>query len=513
MQDTNLTKRIFLATFISMLFFVAYSYFIVPPAQATADINKTKESAPSVEKKENQIAPKVTQTKQSVLTVITSDTFIMKIDELGRISSFVLQNAIFDKEEGKHLELLGKTLPKPLEIRFSDTKLNTAAFNTKMQTDKPEVTLKETPVVVTFTQDLGELQLTKVLTVRKDGSYQVDVSLSKEASYFISNGFRPNVEVNMYTNHGVLVKSVDGTIDIMEDGEGENKTYENATIASSMDQYYATLFYAPQGFKVIQSVDQNKNPILFVEGKKEFSVLGYIGPKYVSVFKALHPELEDAIDYGIMTFMAKPLFIVLKWAHGFVGSWGVAIIILTILIKILLFPLSYKGMVSMYKLKELAPKLREIQKKYKGDPQKLQMNMMKLYKENGANPLGGCLPILLQVPFFFAIYKLLMSSTEIKGADFLWISDIGLMDPYYILPILMGVSMFIQQSITPSNFQDPVQEKIFKFMPVIFIFFFITFPAGLVLYWTINNVLQIGQQFIINKVLKVREEAKKAIKK
>jgi YidC/Oxa1 family membrane protein insertase len=196
------------------------------------------------------------------------------------------------------------------------------------------------------------------------------------------------------------------------------------------------------------------------------------------------------------------MFTALEWIEASVGNWGWAIVILTILIRVILFPLTFKGMVSMSKLKDLAPKLTELREKYKGDPQKLNVHMMDLYKKHGANPLGGCLPLILQIPVFFAIYRVLLNAIELKGAPWiLWIHDLSLMDQYYVLPLLMGATMFLQQRITPTNFTDPLQEKIFKYLPVVFTFFFLAFPAGLTLYWFVNNLLSIGQQYAVNTIL------------
>jgi YidC/Oxa1 family membrane protein insertase len=188
------------------------------------------------------------------------------------------------------------------------------------------------------------------------------------------------------------------------------------------------------------------------------------------------------------------------WLHSLLGNWGWAIVALTLVIRLLMYPLTYKGMVSMQKLKEVAPKVKELQAKYKGDPQRMNAAVMDLYKKNGANPLGGCLPLLLQIPVFFAIYRVLLNAVELQGAEWiLWIDDLSKMDSFFVLPILMGATMYYQQRITPSNFTDPMQEKVFRFLPIIFTFFFITFPSGLVLYWFINNLFSIAQQFFVNK--------------
>ena len=216
------------------------------------------------------------------------------------------------------------------------------------------------------------------------------------------------------------------------------------------------------------------------------------------------------IEYGWFTFLAKPMFVFLQYIHDIVGNWGWTIVVLTLIVKLILYPLSYKGMVSMQKLKDLAPKIKEIQEKYKGDPQKSSMHMMELYKKHGANPMGGCLPILLQIPIFFAIYRVLLNAIELKGAEWiLWIHDLALMDPYFVLPILMGATMFLQQKITPNTIQDETQRKMFQFLPVIFTFFFLWFPAGLTLYWFINNLFTVGQQYYINKIFEKQKSLKK----
>jgi YidC/Oxa1 family membrane protein insertase len=199
--------------------------------------------------------------------------------------------------------------------------------------------------------------------------------------------------------------------------------------------------------------------------------------------------------------------------HGIFGNWGWAIVAMTIIVRLVLYPLTYKGMVSMNKLKELAPKVKELQKKYGDDKQKLNMHMMELYKKHGANPMGGCLPILLQIPVFFAVYRVLQNAIELKGAAWIfWVQDLAIKDPYFILPVLMGITMFLHQRITPTTFTDPMQEKIMKFLPLIFTFFFVTFPAGLTLYWFTNNLASIVQQFYVNKLFAKKHEEQKVEK-
>lgn len=248
----------------------------------------------------------------------------------------------------------------------------------------------------------------------------------------------------------------------------------------------------------------------YVRANGESVLQGYIGPKDFKILESINPSLSDVVEYGIITFFARWVFWLLAWLYDVCGNWGWAIVLLTIIVRIVLYPLSYKGMVSMQKLKDLAPKMKEIQERYKGDPQKLQMHMMELYKKHGANPLGGCLPLLLQIPVFFAIYRVLYNAIELKNSEWiLWINDLSAIDPYFVLPVLMGVSMYVSQRLTPSNFTDPMQEKIFKMLPWFFMIFFIIFPfpAGLVLYWTVNNIFSIIQQISINAMLERKKQA------
>ncbi|MDP1673416.1 MAG: membrane protein insertase YidC [Burkholderiales bacterium] len=227
----------------------------------------------------------------------------------------------------------------------------------------------------------------------------------------------------------------------------------------------------------------------------------YAGPQEQEKLAALSKGLELAVDYGWLTVIAAPLFWVLQWIHGWAGNWGVAIIILTILIKLIFYPLSEASYRSMAKMRVVAPKMQRLKEQYGNDRQRMQQAMMELYKTEKINPLGGCLPILVQIPVFIALYWVLLASVEMRQAPFaLWINDLSVPDPWYILPILMGATMIIQTRLNPVP-PDPVQAKVMKIMPIAFSIFFFFFPAGLVLYWLVNNILSIAQQWHINGVL------------
>lgn len=225
----------------------------------------------------------------------------------------------------------------------------------------------------------------------------------------------------------------------------------------------------------------------------------YAGPKEYDRLKQLNTGLEHIIDFGWFAFIAMPLFWVLKFVYKYLGNYGWAIILVTIAVRIPFIPILNKSQQSMKKLQKVQPLMNEIKEKYKKDPQRMQKEMMELYKKHKVNPVGGCLPMLLQIPVFIALYNVLGKAIELRGAPFaLWITDLAAKDPYYVLPITMGVTMVIQQKMTPST-MDPTQAKIMMFMPIIFTFMFLSFPSGLVLYWLVNNVLGIIQQYFVNK--------------
>jgi YidC/Oxa1 family membrane protein insertase len=230
----------------------------------------------------------------------------------------------------------------------------------------------------------------------------------------------------------------------------------------------------------------------------------FIGPKQFDVLQSVDPELVRAIWFGVFAFLAVPLLTALKWVYAFVGNYGWAIIILTILLNLAIFPLRHKSLVSMRKMQALQPQLKAIQDRYAGlkmtDPgrQKMQTEIMGLYKEKGVNPASGCLPMLLMMPLLFAFYSLLSQAIELRGADFgWWIKDLSEHDPLYITPVLMGLTMFWQQKVTPST-ADPAQQRIMMMMPLMFGFMFLWAPSGLVLYWFVGNLFAIGQQYFTN---------------
>ncbi|MDP5008830.1 MAG: membrane protein insertase YidC, partial [Glaciimonas sp.] len=225
----------------------------------------------------------------------------------------------------------------------------------------------------------------------------------------------------------------------------------------------------------------------------------FSGPEETSALEALAPGLDLVKDYGMLTIIAKPIFWLMTQIHNVVGNWGWTIIILTIFIKLLFFPLSAASYRSMAKMKKVTPKMTAIRERFKDKPQEMNKEMMQLYKTEKINPIGGCLPIVIQIPVFISLYWVLLASVEMRNAPWLgWIHDLAAPDPFYILPVIMAVSMFIQTKLNPPP-PDPMQAKVMLFMPLIFSVMFFFFPSGLVLYWITNNVLSIAQQWVITK--------------
>ncbi len=253
----------------------------------------------------------------------------------------------------------------------------------------------------------------------------------------------------------------------------------------------------------------NERYILGMTGKEvsiapgeshDFPATLYVGPKDQDRLAQIEPNLRLTVDYGMLSFIAQPLFWLLQTIHTFVGNWGWAIVILTFLIKLAFYPLSAASYRSMANMRKLAPKFQAIRERYGDDRQRMTQATMELYKKEKINPMSGCWPMLVQIPVFIALYWVLLESVELRQAEFiLWIKDLSAKDPYYILPLLMGASMYVQQKLSHNPSIDPMQQKILQFLPIVFTLFFMLFPAGLVLYWVVNNILSILQQWYITR--------------
>jgi len=528
-------QRLLVAVLLSVVFFVIYTAIFPakqPELAQDASQNKTIEQKSDKQTQtttsnisnSSMAGHEISDLEQTVskdlstLVTVTNKNFILKIDTLGRISSKILLEDKFNSKEDTHAQMISPNGTKPLFVRFLDINTNAEAMKTAYTTSISSVNLDDKAQTITLTQKLPDLTLTKDITFYADGHYDVQVSLSEDKRYFIYLGQRPivNETEQMMAAVGAMVYSDDEILTIIEDGDAEGrKTFSGVELIAAFDQYNATIMYGfSKDTNIIIERDSDDNPVAYFGALQNMGFSGYIGPKEYQTLKNIKPILTNAVEYGWFTFASKPLFALLSWLHGIFGNWGWSVIALTFIIRAVLYPLTYKGMVSMQKMKNISPQVKAVQAKYKGDPQRMNAAVMDLYKKHGANPLGGCLPMLLQIPVFFAIYRVLLNAVELQGAPWIfWIQDLSRMDSTYVLPILMGASMYYQQKLTPSNFTDPMQEKVFKFLPVIFTFFFVTFPSGLVLYWFINNLFSIAQQFVVNQQFKNAKDAEIAAHK
>jgi YidC/Oxa1 family membrane protein insertase len=310
-------------------------------------------------------------------------------------------------------------------------------------------------------------------------------------------------------------KSTDLKVEDREDSHFA-ATATNGWIAS-LQHHFVTAVVPPAGEAVkYQLLVQNSQYLLSAtepmqpipaSGARQWSEKLFVGPKLQSQLTVTGPHLERTADYGKLTVIAQPLFTVLNWVHGLVGNWGWSIIIVTALIKLIFFPLSQASGRSMAKMRAVGPRMKQIQDTYKDDRAKLGQAMMELYKKEKINPLAGCLPMIVQIPFFISFYWVLLESVEMRQAPFmLWVNDLSARDPYFILPLLMGGAMYGQFKLNPAP-PDPMQAKVMQFMPLVMTVMMAWFPSGLVLYWLTNTALSIAQQLRINQV--VEAEAKK----
>ena len=304
-----------------------------------------------------------------------------------------------------------------------------------------------------------------------------------------------------------------------DDAEEQPVTFSDTSFAGQMDKYFIhavkTADEKPFDGRLTalkSSLDGNEllvpkftyvdEPVQLAnnqEYSRKFQI--YAGPKIETEMEAFHYELRNAMDLGWFEILARPLLSLLRWLQSYVVNWGVAIILLTIIVRSAMLPLAFKGMTSMRKMQALSPKINKLREKYKGNKERMNQEIMKFYSQHKVNPMGGCLPMALQIPIFIALYQALLPAIELRHTPFfLWWSDLSAADYTMVLPLLMGVTMFAQQSLTPVPAMDPTQAKIMKWMPVMMVLFFLNMPSGLVLYWVVSNVISVGQQLIFNKV-------------
>jgi YidC/Oxa1 family membrane protein insertase len=511
-------NRTLLAIVLSVFVLIASQYFLAkqepPVRQAKPPVEKKEEAAKAVA----PLVPETTPAEEKEIRV-DSDLYTAIFSSMGGTVKYWEVKKYKDKI-GKDVILLSKPGPMPALGIGSNTNFDLARINFGVSGGdlKLDENMKTGSIVFEYAKDGISIRRTYTFY---NGSYKVD--LTDEAAglpeYWITLGSSFGIFDNAagYTHVGpALLKGT--TLEELKPGNlKEPKMFkDDLRWIAQEDKYFFSAIVPVSKVEATRAWTYENTPLIAFKGTPgENKFIIYAGPKDHDNLAKLNLGLEHIIDFGFFSIIARPLFWVLKFFYSFLGNYGWAIVLLTIVVRIPFIPILNKGQKSMKKLQELQPKMSEIKEKYKKDPQKMQAEMMELYKKYKVNPMSGCLPMLLQIPVFFALYKVLLIALELRGAPFmLWITDLSGPDilfghfPQWLpllagsavgpLPIVMGITMVIQQKMTPTS-GDPRQAKMMMLMPIVFTFMFLNFASGLVLYWLVNNILSITQQFFVNR--------------
>ncbi len=529
-------KRVLIAIFLSIA--VMYGYSTLFPQSQTQNVQPPAPSSPA----SPQQAPSSLQaplipapptslpeSRQLHVKDITIETDVYSAvinSEGGALKKLVLkQFKDILGNNGKEIVLLNlESSPRfTISTTYPGFTQNGAAFYTS-SSDHLIVKGADKKALELSLISANGLRFKKVYTFTGSG-YDISLdhsisnpSLSKQegeiALLLRNRSVKPKDDEGRYEVFGPVTHSDTGTIfdDISDLGKAEKSYSKGLKWSGFGDKYFLNAVILKNNSFTTLSLKDSAGSLeqRFSSGKLVLepgqvyssSCSLYIGPKDIDMLKSQGHNLEEAIDLGWFSIIAKPLLHSLKLFYSYLHNYGLAIIVITIILKIIFFPLTNKSYKSMKEMQKLQPKMQELKDKFKDDRDGLNRSVMELYKTHKVNPLGGCLPMVVQIPVFFGLYKALMFSIELRHAPFyFWIQDLSAKDPYYITPVIMGATMFIQQKMTPTN-MDPLQAKMMLALPVVFTFMFLNFPSGLVLYWLVNNILTIAQQAYINRTFK-----------
>lgn len=552
-------KRVLLAIVLCIIVLVLWEKFFVPKRQpAPPSTSPAVEQVPQAPTKPDQVEPTVPKIPTSEAPAPSTPSFPAPAPHAGRdvrvetplyravftetgarLKSFVLKRyreTIEEDSPGKELVKTSRIEDLPLAFNFVDRPVAALNLAPYVADSKTSVTVSEGQNhTLTFSYEApGWLRITRQYHFVAD-SYLIDLSVSVEnlgdpwenaptlslislplsaggGSRYTFQG--PSLLVNNELEEVKFKKikgeeKFPGPIDWVA---YTGQYFIMALLPVNLTPNHAQLEALDPATQMVKVTLIGPKIALQPGVQQQFNYKLYLGPKEVNTLKAADPRLAKAVNFGWFDIIAQPLLVCLKFFYRYLHNYGYAIILLTLLIKLLFWPLTHKSYVSMKAMKKLQPKMQKIREKYKDDKEKMNQEVMQMYRTHKVNPIGGCLPMVLQIPVFFALYRLLYSSIAIRHAPFLWwINDlaapdrfpIGVQIPYLgnglpILTVLMGVSMFAQQKMSPTG-GDPKMEKMMMMMPVVFTVFFVNFPSGLVLYWLVNNILSVGQQYYINK--------------
>ncbi len=545
-------KRVVIFLVLSLAVILGYDFLLkqlglLPPSvpvqenltQAAPDSKSTSESAPSVpdgsasvgspetvKAEESSSASPAASASPAVDQIVTIETDLVRVGIAARggvVASWELKRYQASSDDQKPVQLVyqGAKFKGPLSITTSNASIEKALNEGLFSVEKDFSVLNAAQPVghvrLLFEDAAAGIKLEKKLTFRQ-GSYVVDVALTVE-------GLSDPYDVVLGTNFGI-VEWGDGLIGLigsasLVDGKVEKETPDNelerkgaVQWVALQDKYFLSVLMPQGGTAALVKKEGEK----LVSSSVRMSPVGngatsllqlYAGPKEYDTLRSFNVGLEETIDFGWFIFgswsvvkaVAKPIFYVLRFINEYTHNYGVTIILLTMGIKMLFVPLQYKSYKSMKQMQAIQPKVQALQEKLKDDRDKLNKELIKLYRDHKVNPVGGCLPMVLQMPVFVALFNILYMTIDLRQAPFMgWITDLSVQDPYYVLPIVMGATMVITQKIQPTT-MDPTQAKMMLILPVFMTFLFINFPAGLVLYWLTNNTLQIIQQLVTDRVI------------
>ncbi|BDV41081.1 membrane protein insertase YidC [Geotalea uraniireducens] len=521
-------KRAFLAVMLSIAFIYAYSAFFQPkkPVVATADkvpaqaqLSSVRPVASAQALASAVKAPAAKDEEVSVDTPVYSAVFSTRGASLKRL---VLKNYRETADpRGKNVSLVNESSPDEFTLAtkaggFGADQAalyvpSTQSLSVSGGENKQLSFVWTSPAGVTITKTFtfhgGKYGINLDYRVANTGAAPATGVIQTMMTF----PFPPQGKESRFDIHGPVSFAQEKLLtEKVKDLATQQKNYQAPEWSGYADKYFLSAMVTVNGS--ISSVAIGSTPRGYFDSifsspaislpageARTLAYRLYFGPKDLEILKAQGNNLERAIDLGWFAVLAKPLLHTLKFFYRYTGNYGLAIIIITVIIKILFYPLTHASYKSMKEMQKLQPKMNQLREKYKNDREAMNKAMMELYQTHKVNPLGGCLPMIVQIPVFFALYKALMYSIELRHAPFFfWIQDLSAKDPYYVTPIIMGVTMVIQQKMTPSQ-MDPTQQKMMMALPVVFTFMFLNFPSGLVLYWLVNNILTITQQYFINK--------------
>jgi YidC/Oxa1 family membrane protein insertase len=551
----SMEMRVFAAVFLCFGVLAIYQAKFAPPPPAPsptatpAAATETPGTAPAVPAA-TPAAPAASEGPSAKPLVADAAARDIVVDTEGYTATFSTQGAVlksyrlrhYADASGQPLELVpadlpAGTFPRPFTMSTDDPKESAALASALYQPSADSLSLGSTPGTLTFQyRDESGLNARKTFYFQpKAQEYLLNVEGSVDVGgkpRAVTFAFGPGIGLG-YSPDGQRVTQArglqffNGSVQRLSAKDAQNQPrYEGKFRYAGVDDHYfvavailddaaARADYAPVTVPVPGGAPgATRSFIAFslrpdpgAEPSRTVTIPFFIGPKDFDKLRAADPQLVRAIDFGMFAFIVVPLMQALKWLNGYLGNYGWSIVVLTFLINIVIFPLRHRSMVSMKKMQAIQPEVKAIQDRYAKykvtDPERQKMNseMLALYKQKGVSPASGCVPMLLTMPILLAFYNLLGQAIELRGAPFIWwIHDLSAKDPTYIWPVLMGVTMFIQQRMMPTT-ADPMQQKIFLLMPVIFTVMFLSMPSGLVVYWLVSNVLTIGQQALTNRII------------